>query len=74
MAHSIENKEQPINIVGAGIFGLSTALHLAHRGYTHVTVFDKQPYDRTKYSYLNGCDGASAGIVLCQLHISVLIR
>lgn len=48
-------------IVGAGIFGLSTAIHLAHRGYTNITVFDKQPYEKTLYSYLNGCDGASAG-------------
>ena len=54
-------KDKPINIVGAGVFGLSTALHLAQRGYTKVTVFDKQPYDETKYSYLNGCDAASAG-------------
>ncbi|KAL2815808.1 FAD dependent oxidoreductase [Aspergillus cavernicola] len=56
------NKNDPINIVGAGIFGLSTALHLARRGYTKVTVFDKQPYAQTQYSYLNGCDAASADI------------
>ncbi|PVH98533.1 FAD dependent oxidoreductase [Periconia macrospinosa] len=55
-------KSAPIIIVGAGIFGLSTALHLARRGYTNVTVFDKQPYDRTGYSYLEGCDAASADL------------
>jgi sarcosine oxidase/L-pipecolate oxidase len=55
------SKDAQINIVGAGIFGLSTALHLARRGYKNVTVFDKQPYDATKYSYFNGCDAASAG-------------
>ncbi|KAL5341012.1 FAD dependent oxidoreductase [Aspergillus crustosus] len=55
-------KEDSIIIVGAGIFGLSTALHLARRGYTNVTVFDKQPYDERQYSYLNGCDAASADI------------
>ncbi|KAH8689879.1 putative sarcosine oxidase [Talaromyces proteolyticus] len=55
-------KTDPINIVGAGIFGLSTAIHLARRGYTKVTVFDKQPYDSTKYSYFRGCDAASADI------------
>lgn len=51
-----------INIVGAGVFGLSTAIHLARRGYRNVAVFDKQPYDTTLYSYLNGCDAASAGV------------
>ena len=54
-------KKDPIAVVGAGIFGLSTALHLARRGYTSVTVFDKQPYHETHYSYLDGCDAASAG-------------
>lgn len=56
-----DRKSDPINIVGAGVFGLSTAFHLANRGYTKVTVFDKQPYDETEYSYFNGCDAASAG-------------
>lgn len=60
MAHL--SKKDRINIVGAGIFGLSTALHLARRGYKHITVFDKQPYDSTLYSYLKGCDAASADI------------
>ncbi|KAF1940942.1 putative sarcosine oxidase [Clathrospora elynae] len=54
------SKDARINIVGAGIFGLSTALHLARRGYKNVTVFDKQPYDDTEYSYSKGCDAASA--------------
>ena len=55
-------KNDPINIVGAGVFGPSSALHLAKRGYTNVTVFDKQPYDTTLYSYFKGCDVASADI------------
>lgn len=55
------SKDDNINIVGAGVFGLSTALHFAKRGYQNVTVFDKQPYDKTAYSYLDGCDAASAG-------------
>jgi len=54
-------KTDAIIIVGAGIFGLSTAIHLARRGYTNVTVFDKQPYEKTLYSYTEGCDAASAG-------------
>lgn len=71
---SSPSKADPIAVIGAGIFGLSTALHLARRGYTHVTVYDKQPYEETLYSYLNGCDAASAGlfskipICLANLH------
>lgn len=57
------DKHEAINVVGAGIFGLSTALHLAGRGYQNVTVFDKQPYDKLLYSYLHGCDAASAGAI-----------
>ncbi|KIW76373.1 hypothetical protein Z517_11119 [Fonsecaea pedrosoi CBS 271.37] len=53
-------KTDCIVIVGAGVFGLSTALHLAARGYTDVTVFDAQPYENTKYDYISGCDSASA--------------
>ena len=53
-------KTDPIIIVGAGVFGLSTALHLGRRGYTDVTIFDSQPYDTTLYSYFDGCDAASA--------------
>lgn len=56
------SKTDPINIVGAGVFGLSTALHLTRRGYKNVTVFDKQRYDQTEYSYFKGCDAASADI------------
>ncbi|KAH7047411.1 putative sarcosine oxidase [Macrophomina phaseolina] len=62
MSRVSPGKDAPINIVGAGIFGLSTALHLARRGYKNVTIFDKQPYDTTLYSYLKGCDAASADI------------
>lgn len=59
------NKEDSIIIVGAGIFGLSTALHLASSGYSDVTVFDRHAVDKTRYSYLEGCDGASAGKLPC---------
>lgn len=54
-------KSDAIIIVGAGIFGLSTAIHLAQRGYRNVTIFDRQPYEKTLYSYTQGCDAASAG-------------
>lgn len=56
------SKTDPINIVGAGIFGLSTALHLARRGYKNVTVFDKQPYDTTENPYFKRCDAALADL------------
>ncbi|OLN87325.1 L-pipecolate oxidase 1 [Colletotrichum chlorophyti] len=53
-------KDDAVVIVGAGIFGLSTAVHLSRRGYTSVTVFDKQPYHENLYSYFKGADAASA--------------
>ncbi|KAL7929662.1 FAD dependent oxidoreductase [Trichoderma chlorosporum] len=56
------SKDSPIIIVGAGIFGLSTSIHLAQRGYTNVTVFDKKPYHAILYSYSRGCDSASSDI------------
>jgi glycine/D-amino acid oxidase-like deaminating enzyme len=65
MSSPVPNKSDPIVIVGAGIFGLSTAIHLAKRGYEDVHVFDKQPYEQTLYSYLDGCDAASAGMSIC---------
>lgn len=55
------SKSDAIVVVGAGIFGLSTVIHLAERGYTNVTLIDKQPYEKTLYSYFEGCDAASAG-------------
>ncbi|KUJ10896.1 FAD dependent oxidoreductase [Mollisia scopiformis] len=54
------NKDSKIIIVGAGVFGLSTALWLAKSGYKSVTVFDQQPYFTN--SYRDGADGASADI------------
>lgn len=49
-------------IVGAGVFGLSTALHLARGGYKNVTVFDYQPYHESVYDPNQGCDSASSDI------------
>ncbi|KAH6886303.1 FAD dependent oxidoreductase [Thelonectria olida] len=59
---SAPQKHDPIIVVGAGIFGLSTALHLSRRGYQDVTVFDRHDYDEKVYSYQNGCDAASADL------------
>ncbi|KAJ9620083.1 hypothetical protein H2204_012393 [Knufia peltigerae] len=59
-APPLEDKNASIIIVGAGVFGLSTAIHLARRGFKNITVFDKQPYHESRYSYFKGCDAASA--------------
>ena len=50
---------QKIIIVGAGVFGLSTALHLARRGYRDIHLYDYQPYHENSYACSSGCDAAS---------------
>ncbi|KAF7596106.1 hypothetical protein BBP40_003368 [Aspergillus hancockii] len=60
MASRTLQKDSPIAIVGAGVFGLSSAIHLARKGYTNITVFDRQPYHQTLYDFDRGCDAASA--------------
>ncbi|KAF5667285.1 sarcosine oxidase [Fusarium heterosporum] len=62
MTSKLSSKSAPIIVVGAGVFGLSTAIHLAERGYTNVKVLDKQQYHHSEYSYNKGCDAASADI------------
>lgn len=37
------SKTSPLLVIGAGTWGSSTALHLARRGYTNVTVLDPYP-------------------------------
>lgn len=37
------NRSSKILVIGAGTWGASTALHLARRGYTNVTVLDSYP-------------------------------
>ncbi|PGH08176.1 hypothetical protein GX51_01330 [Blastomyces parvus] len=49
---SLRNKNSPVAIVGAGIS--------AQRGFTNVTIFDKQPYQKSKYSFEDSCDAANA--------------
>ncbi|KAL6245539.1 hypothetical protein RBB50_007538 [Rhinocladiella similis] len=56
----LKDKNASIVIIGAGVFGLSTAVHLAQRGFKNITIFDKQPYHESRYSYFKGCDAASA--------------
>ncbi|KAF6831612.1 fructosyl amine:oxygen oxidoreductase [Colletotrichum plurivorum] len=44
MAESIPpSKTSSIVIIGAGTFGISTAYHLAKRGYTNITCIDRHP-------------------------------
>ena len=40
---SVLDKSSSILVIGAGTWGCSTALHLARRGYSNVTVLDKYP-------------------------------
>lgn len=35
------SRDASVFIVGASVFGLSTALHLAKNGYKNITVFDR---------------------------------
>lgn len=58
---ALAQKNSPIVIIGAGVFGLSSAIHLAQEGYEDITVVDRQPYHDTLYDYARGCDAASAG-------------
>ena len=43
MATQIASHKSSILIIGAGTWGCSTALHLARRGYSNITVLD--PYE-----------------------------
>lgn len=54
-------QSKSILIVGAGVAGLSTSLHLARAG-VQVTVLDYQPYSVNGYSPSDGCDAASADV------------
>ncbi|KAI1348765.1 FAD dependent oxidoreductase [Xylaria sp. FL0043] len=47
------SKSDPIAIVGAGAFGLSTALHLARAGYPNILVLDKGATVPSAYSAAN---------------------
>lgn len=51
-----------IIIVGSGVFGLSSALHLVKAGYKDITIFDRLDLFNLNYSFENGADTASADI------------
>ncbi|KKY35408.1 putative sarcosine oxidase [Diaporthe ampelina] len=47
------SKQDHIIIVGAGAFGLSTALHLSQNGYSNITVFEQDDEVPSRYSAAN---------------------
>jgi hypothetical protein len=47
------SKNDPIAIIGAGAFGLSTALELSNQGYTNITVFEKDEEIPSRWSAAN---------------------
>ncbi len=55
-------KESKIIIVGAGVFGLSTAYNLVNDGYKNIEIFDKDDLEKSKYNPLHHTDSASADI------------
>lgn len=56
------NHNSKIIIVGGGVFGLSTTLHLLKRGYTNIHIFDRQRFDQNYYEESSGAHGASCDI------------
>lgn len=54
--------DSEIIIIGAGVFGLTTALWLSRAGYKNITVFDRCAFDSNYYDPRNGCDGASSDV------------
>ncbi|CUM66169.1 uncharacterized protein PRCAT00003827001 [Priceomyces carsonii] len=55
-------KDSHIIVVGAGVFGLSSAYNLVQNGYKNIDIFDRTDYEKTKYSPFQGSDAASADI------------
>ena len=51
-----------IIIVGSGVFGLTSALHLAKAGYTDISIYDRLDLLELGYTFENGADTASADI------------
>jgi sarcosine oxidase / L-pipecolate oxidase len=47
------SKHEHILIVGAGAFGLSTALHLSQNGYSNITVLEQDDEVPSRYSAAN---------------------
>jgi hypothetical protein len=63
-SHSLQNVlycQTSLKNIGAGVFGLSTALHLLENEYRKVTIFNHQDFDKSEYSPFRGADSASSG-------------
>lgn len=58
----LQNPDAKIIIIGSGAFGLSSALHLAEKGYTNITVFDRGNYHTNLFNPLRGADAASTDL------------
>jgi len=43
-------QDSNIIVVGAGVFGLSTALWMARAGYKNIRVFDRCAFDKSFYN------------------------
>lgn len=56
------SEDSKINIIGGGVFGLSTAMWLARSDYRDITIFDRCALDKNFYDPSNHCYGASADI------------
>lgn len=54
------SKKDKVIIVGAGVYGLSTALSFLKDGFEDVHLFDKNDYTSQSYSWFKGCDSASS--------------
>lgn len=55
-------KDSKIIIVGSGVFGLSSALHLIKNGFNNIEIYDRTDYEKEKYSPLLASDSASGDI------------
>ena len=53
MEKTVENGKKSVIVIGGGIMGLGTCLHLAERGYK-VTLLEKQSDVAKVASYING--------------------
>jgi sarcosine oxidase / L-pipecolate oxidase len=59
IANGEVDRDKKIIIVGAGVFGLTSALHLARCGYNDIHMCDYQMYHENSYACSAGCDAAS---------------
>lgn len=59
---SIHDKKSRVNILGAGVMGLSLALEMLKDGYQDIHLFDKIDYSVQGYRYSDGCDSASSDL------------